>query len=259
MLLTRIALKCLKSRVDDVNKLGLERSTTDEETVDIRLVLEGTRVLAVDGTTVDDSDLVGLGANLVLEVGSDLVVDLLGVLGGGSETGTDGPDGLVGNDHVGPVLDLGDDGVELGSDNVQGLASLLLVNGLSDTEDDVETVVKSVLGLVGNPLGGLLVDGSSLGVAENDPLGSNVLELGHRHLTGEGTVSLVERVLASHRHGGLLQRLLGEQEVGEGGRDDHLGLGVELGGVESLNNGLDGLQRAVHLEVSANKKGSRLC
>ena len=96
----------------DVNELGLERGTADEETVNvsssgwmsakkllihIRLTLTQVRgVLAVDGATVDDtgalSDLLG---DALGEEGAGVGVGLLGLLLGSDLAGADSPDGLV--------------------------------------------------------------------------------------------------------------------------------------------------------------------
>lgn len=96
----------------NVDKLGLEGGTTDEETVDIfglgcdvsdsRKTIEGWQltkirgVLGVDTSTVDDSGRVSdLLGDLGLEPLSDIVMDLLGLLDGSDLSGSDGPDGLV--------------------------------------------------------------------------------------------------------------------------------------------------------------------
>lgn len=252
-------VKSLESGVDNVDKLGLEGSTADKETVNVGLVLERSSVLAVGRATVDDADgLSGLLAKLGGQEGADLLVDTLGVVGGGSKTGANGPDGLVGNDDAGPVLDLVNDGLELALADVEGLVGLTLLKGLTNAENDVQAIVKGKLGLVSNELVRLLDDGAALGVTENDPLGTNVLDLVNRDLTSEGTVALVESVLGSNRDSRSLQVLLGPEKVGEGRRDDDLDVVSELGAVEAVDNGLDGLLGAVHLEVTTNKESASL-
>ena len=56
-------------------------------------------------------------------------VDLLSLLGGRNLAGADGPNGLVGDDNLGPLLlaQLLGGGVELASDNLDGLVGLALL------------------------------------------------------------------------------------------------------------------------------------
>ena len=52
--------------VDNINKLRFQRSSTHQETINIRLRTEVLAVLPVDGSTVDDPDGAGhVGANVV--------------------------------------------------------------------------------------------------------------------------------------------------------------------------------------------------
>lgn len=56
-------------------------------------------------------------------------MDLLGLLGGSDLAGTDGPDGLVSDDNLSPLLlaELLGGSVELASDDVDGLVGLALL------------------------------------------------------------------------------------------------------------------------------------
>jgi hypothetical protein len=153
---------------------------------------------------------------------TDLLVNVLGIIRGGSKTSTNSPNRLISNDNVGPVLDLLNDGINLSVDNVNGLVSVTLLKGLANAENNAKTVIKSKLGLVSNKLVRLLDDGTALRVAENDPLGANILNLLNRDLTGKGTAGLVESVLGSNGDSGSLQVLLGPQKVGSRRRDDNL-------------------------------------
>jgi hypothetical protein len=81
-------------------------------------------------------------------------------------------------------------------------------------------------------------------VAEESPGDVRVLELGDGDLAGEGAVGLVEDVLGGDLDA-LARVLAGEEEV-EGGRgDDDLGVGVDLGVVELVDNVGDRLNGAV--------------
>lgn len=177
-------------------------------------------------------------------------MNLLRLLGGGDLAGANGPDGLVGDDDLAPVLDLLADGSELVDDNLHGLASVALLEGLTAAQDDVDAAVKGSLGLVGDEGVGLLEDDAALAVAEKGPGDVGVLELRNGDLAGEGTVGLVEDVLGSDLDA-LAGVLAGEEEV-EGGRgDDDLGVGVDLGVVELVDNVLDRLNGAVPVRRAA--------
>lgn len=200
----------------------LKRSTADEETVNVSLLAELGAVLLVDAATVQDASLLG---NLVGDVGleplADGLVDLLGLLGGGDLAGANGPDGLVGNDNLGPVGDLGLEGSELLADDLDGLAGLALLEGLAAAPDDADAVLGGVLGLVGDDLVGLLEDGAALRVAEDGPVDLAVEELRDGQLAGEGAVGLVKDVLGSDTNLGA-QGVADEDQVDGAGGDDDL-------------------------------------
>lgn len=231
--------------VDDVSEGRLQAGAADEETVNVGLLGELLAVLLADRATVDDAGLVGsLLADVLLEPLADALVNLLCLLGGGDLAGADGPDGLVGNDDLAPVLDLLGHGGELADDNLHGLVGLALLEGLANAEDDVDAAVKGSLGLAGDEGVALLEDDTALAVADQGPGDVGVLELGSGDLAGEGTVGLVEDVLGGDLNA-LTSVLAGEEEV-EGGRgDDDLGVGVDLGVVELVDDVLDRLNGAV--------------
>ncbi len=110
---------------------GLQASTTNKETIDIRLGAEGLGVLGVDTATVQDAGGIGDGTRYVLlEPLADGGVDLLGLLNGSNLAGANGPDGLVGNDNVLPVSLAGKLGLQLAElllDDGNGLARLTLL------------------------------------------------------------------------------------------------------------------------------------
>ena len=207
--------------VDDVNKGGLQRGTTNEETVNVLLLGELVAVLLADTATVDDSGVVRGGlADLLGEVLTNSGVDLLSLLSAGDLAGTNGPDGLVGNDNLAPVLDLLGDGAELVGDDLDGLVGLSLLEGLANAENNTEAVVKGGLGLGGDEVVGLLEDDTALRVTGQGPGDVGLLELAGRDLTGESTVGLVEDVLGSDLETGA-EVLAGEEKVeGRRGNDD---------------------------------------
>jgi hypothetical protein len=198
----------------------LEGSTANQETVNVGLLAELLAVLLADTATVQDAGLVSdLVANLLLQPGTDGGVDLLGLLSGGDLAGTNGPDGLVGNDNLAPVADLLLESGKLVGNDLEGLARLALLKRLTAAPDDADTVLNGVLGLGGNNLVRLLEDGTALRVTQDGPVDAGVLELLDGDLASEGTVGLVVDVLGSNLDGLLLQVLTDGQEV-KGGRSN---------------------------------------
>jgi hypothetical protein len=207
--------------VDNVNKGGLQAGTANEETVNVLLLGELVAVLLADTATVDDSGVVRSGlADLLGEVLTDGGVDLLSLLSAGDLAGANGPDGLVGNDNLAPVLDLLGDSAELVGDDLDGLVGLSLLEGLANAENNAEAVVEGGLGLGSDEVVGLLEDDTTLRVTGQSPGDVGLLELAGRDLTGEGTVGLVEDVLGGDLESGA-EMLTGEEEVeGRRGNDD---------------------------------------
>lgn len=148
-------------------------------------------------------------------------MDLLGLLGGGDLAGANGPDGLVGDDNLGPVGDLGLEGLELLADDLDGLAGLALLEGLAAAPDDADTVLDGVGGLGGDNLVALAEDGAALRVAEDGPVDLAVEELGDGQLTSEGAVGLVKDVLGGDANLGA-EALADEGQVDGAGGDDDL-------------------------------------
>lgn len=200
----------------------LKGSTTNEETVNVGLLAQLATVLLIDAATVQNAGLVG---NLVADVGleplADGLVDLLGLLGCGDLAGADGPDGLVGNNDLAPVGDLGAQSLELAADDLDGLASLALLQALAAAPDDAQAVLGGVLGLGGDDLVGLVENGAALRVTQDGPCDVAVLELGDGDLAGEGAVGLVEDVLGGDLDLGT-EVLTGEEQVDCGRGDDNL-------------------------------------
>lgn len=209
--------------VDDVDKGRLQASTADEEAVNVGLLAELHAVLLADAAAVQDAGLVGgLGVDLLLEPLADGGVDLLGLLGGGDLAGADGPDGLVGDDDLGPVgADLGLEGVELLGDDGDGLAGLALLERLAAAPDDAQPAVGGDLGLGRDHLVRLAQDRATLAVAQDRPGHVAVLELLHRDLARVGAVGLVVDVLCCHLDV-LVQRVTNVVQVQCWWRNDDL-------------------------------------
>jgi hypothetical protein len=74
--------------------------------------------------------------------------------GGCDLSGTDSPDGFVGNDNVGPVLRLENvgDGLQLTEDDRSGLVGFTLLELFTNASDDLEAVGKGEGNLLGDNL-----------------------------------------------------------------------------------------------------------
>jgi hypothetical protein len=79
-----------------------------------------------------------------------------------------------------PVLLLDDLGesLDLTANDLVRLVSLSLLEGLTDAEDDLYVLLQSGRSLLGNEFVGLVEDGATLRVTEDDPFESDILELG---------------------------------------------------------------------------------
>ena len=122
------------------------------------------------------------------------------------------PDGLVGNDDLAPVLDLVGDSLKLLGDNVDGGAGLPLLETLTAAQNNADATVEGSLGLAGNEGVVLLQDGATLGVTDEGPCDTAVLQLLGRDLTGESTVGLVVDVLGGDLDT-LAEVLAGKEKV----------------------------------------------
>ena len=103
-------------------------------------------------------------------------MDLLGLLGGGSLPGTDGPDRLIGQNNLAPVGHVVRDGLQLPETHFGGLASLSLLQLLPDARDHIEAGADGKGDLLTNELVGLAEHVPALGVAKNNPITSAILD-----------------------------------------------------------------------------------
>jgi len=186
----------LVAGTDDLLEGILEGGTSDEETINVWLLDELISVLVSHGTTVEDTGLVGgLLGDVGLKPGSDALVGLLGLVWGGSNSGTDGPDWLVGDDDLAPVVNLLTDGSELSSVDLVGLSALSLIELLSDASHDLEVVVEGNLDLGGDGVVALTEDVTSLTVSKDNPVKAEVLEHGSTGLSSVSSVAVKGAVL----------------------------------------------------------------
>lgn len=164
-------------------------------------------------------------------------MNLLGLLRGGDLAGANSPDGLIGNDNLGPFGGLGLEGLELLADDLNGFAGLALLERLAAAPNDADAVFGGVLGLGGDELVGLLENGAALRVAEDGPVNLAVEELRDGELSGEGAVGLVVDVLGGNANLGA-EGVADEDQVDGAGRDNDL-YGLWLGMVGDEGCGQD--------------------
>ena len=250
----------LRNTVDNIEEVGLEGCSADKSSIDVGL---GEQILGVGPlhtATVLNADGLGNGlADILAHPLTDVGVGLLSHLGGGGKTSADGPNGLVGNGDVLPILlfqKLRGGGKLRGTDIVGG-AVLTLLLLLSDGEHDLKTSIEGNLHLLGHKLAVLSGHTETLpafGVADADPDTANVLQLGGADLTGVGTLLLVDAAILSS-DGNVLPKLgKAERDVDEGGADGNLNIGGDgpglVEGVDDLGEGGDG---AVALPVATDE------
>ena len=235
----------------------LEGSSTNEESINIWLLDQLVGVLVGHRSSVQDAGLVsGLLRDVGLEPSTDDVVSLLSLLWRGSDSSADGPDWLVSNDDLAPVLDLLADGSELSGVDLVGPARLTLVELLTDASNDLEVIVEGHLDLLGDSLVGLAEDVTALTVSEDDPVEASVLEHGGTGLTSEGTIAVDGAVLGGNLHNRALEGLLGSGDVHEVWCNDDIDL-VDIKGEwsQDISWELAGKAKgAIALPVSSDKQ-----
>ena len=130
-------------------------------------------------------------------------MNLLCLLGASNLSGTNSPDRLVGNDDLGPVRNLISNGLQLGSDNVDGLVGFSLFQALSNAQNDTDISGKGGLRLGCNECIILAENSTTFGVADESPFDVAVLELVNRDFASEGPIGLIKDVLRSDLKSGV--------------------------------------------------------
>ena len=229
--------------LDDGAELGLKRGASDEESIDVLLADKVSAVAGVGGATVlDPSGSGNLSGDVLAQPGANVGVGILSDGWGGCLSSADGPDGLVGNDEVGPAGDGTLYSVKLSLDDIIGLTSFALLKSLTDAEDDLEAVGLGAGSLGSDHLVSLTVELSALGVTNKGPLKAEVLDLLSRDLSGEGTVATTANVLGSDKHVRVEHGLGGGDVESDRGHDDLNTLSIELESVKGVRaEGADGV------------------
>mmetsp|Transcript_104148 Transcript_104148/g.299743 ORF Transcript_104148/g.299743 Transcript_104148/m.299743 type:complete len:290 (+) Transcript_104148:121-990(+) len=210
---------------DDRHEGGLERGPAHEEAVHVRLRDELLAVLRRHTAAILDAHLLRhLGGNLLLQEGADGRVRLLRLVRRSHLARADGPDGLVGDDDVVPILDLRDDGGELALVHLVCLPRLALLQHLADAQDDLDALLLADLDLLRRDLVGVAVLGAALGVADERPPDAEVGEVLRAPFPGEGTEACGRDILGGHGHAEGLDALLDHGDMQGGGADEDVDL-----------------------------------
>src|SRR5699024_10208169 len=248
----------LGGRVDDHGEVGrLQGSAADQAAVHVLLAYQLVAVLGVHAAAVLDGG--GLGHGLAVQLAdhlADLGADLLGLVCGRGLAGADGPDGLVGDDHVGHLLGGGVPQGDLGlhPDQLLGDALYPLRQAVVDAADGLQAGVQGGQGPLVHGLVGLGEVLAALGVAHDDVLHAQVHQHVGADLAGVGAGLFKVDVLGAHVDVGALGLGHGGDQVGVGGADDHLAAGVLDGGDQLVDqgSGLGGV--LVHLPVAGDDR-----
>ena len=133
--------------VDDTLEISaLQRSATDQATVDVRLREELRSVACLAATTIKDRSLLSsLLAILLSYDRTDVSKHLLSLVRGSSLACTDSPDWLISDDDVLPSLSVEVEyrAYELSLNNLVLLLSLALLESLTAAEENLQAVSKS--------------------------------------------------------------------------------------------------------------------
>ena len=178
-----------------------------------------------------------------LEPSSELFVDVLGLLWSSDLAGSDCPDGLVSDHDLAPVFNVVLDAdfkkeregvvsyldkLHLVENDFFGLASFSLLKLFSDAWNDVESSGEGFLALFANEFIGFAKNMSSLGVAEDDPVDSQIpenksnelksrkrdlLQEISRSLSGKSALGFFVTVLSGDLDAGIGDFRLGISEV----------------------------------------------
>ena len=254
----------LSSGGDDACEIGsLESRTTDKTAVDILLGEELSSIARLHGATILDTDrLSRLGADELCERLADKGMDLLSLIGRGGLAGADRPHRLVRNHELVAISggDILEADVHLALDDFVELSGFALLERLADAHDCGEAC--------SNDGAGALVDGlvrhaevlATLGVADNDILGTSIDEHSRGDLARVGAARLPVGVLGTSLN---LRTLAGLDSCGDvdRGRAAHdIDIGVVLRRLCDLFDESSRLGRLnVHLPVTGNDFLAHFC
>ena len=132
----------------------LEGGAPDESAIHIGTGKEFIRIGRLAASTIQQAN--GSGHFRIIRFGQpspDGRVHFLGLFGGGSQSGANGPDRLIGYHHVGHGFgrQMEDAGLELAQDLVEMDVALAVLQALTTTEDHTKAGFEDAVDLVGDP------------------------------------------------------------------------------------------------------------
>jgi hypothetical protein len=139
--------------IDNIGKLGLERGSAHEESINIGLRRQIGRRLGRGRPTVQDSRVGGhVGTDHFTQILANGLVRVLRLLRRGGQTSTNRPNRFVGNDNILPIVGRKDIGVglDLGKHKVVGRARLTAFQRFATARHDLQSFVDGELGLGGD-------------------------------------------------------------------------------------------------------------
>mmetsp|Transcript_27918 Transcript_27918/g.41391 ORF Transcript_27918/g.41391 Transcript_27918/m.41391 type:complete len:568 (-) Transcript_27918:151-1854(-) len=222
--------------VDNISKFWLEGSSSNKESINIRLSRKSSSSSSSCRSSVKNTGLLSnLSSCNFSEVLTDSLVGILSLLGGSSQTSSNRPDGFVSNYNILPVL-LGENisiSLDLGKDILVGGSSLTSLKGLSAACHNLESLIKRILGL-GCNFSITLSLSTTLRVSAYSPANSHISKHISRGFSGVSSISLYPNILCSYSN--ILAKLLSDSlNVYRGRAYDDLGVGGEGGLVEHGN------------------------
>ena len=171
-----------------------------------------------------------MGAVQLADDGADALAHLAGLLSRGGAAGADGPDGLIGDDHLAGLLGghAGQCALDLISDVLHGHAQLPLLQALAHAHDGQQPGVQGGVYLLVHGEVGLVVILAALRVADDHILGPGITDHLGGDLAGKGAVVLVMAGLSADGNVAVLEQPHRAGDVG-GGHTQHHSAPLALG------------------------------
>lgn len=177
---------------------------------------------------------------------------------GGSFTSSNGPDWLVSNDNLGPVLDRALESIELCSQHIIGGSILSLLEVFSDANNGIQSSFLCLCDLGSNDRVSLTEKISPLRVTNDNPVDIKVLQLFGADLSGECSLAGLAHILRSDDNIWIGQ-CFDRGDVHCYWSNDNFDLGIiKLGLVDDIiDEVLDRLHGAIALPVATDDVFSR--
>mmetsp|Transcript_13312 Transcript_13312/g.21849 ORF Transcript_13312/g.21849 Transcript_13312/m.21849 type:complete len:202 (+) Transcript_13312:460-1065(+) len=185
-------------------------------------------------------------------------MSLLCLLRSSSQSSSNGPDGFIGNDNIVPIFLTENIGIclNLREDKVICSSSLTCFQWLTTARNNLQSLVKSILGLGGN-LGITLSLSTTFRVSHNSPLNTHILQHIRRCLSSKGTISLGPHILSSNRYIST-KLLLHSLNIHLGRTNDNFRISGESRLIEHGHKVIDLADGSIALPVTADEEFTSL-